>query len=429
MRVVLPFKRAVINSEDNSSEICLPALDQQSVADEGFDIEEGEAEEGDPAVANTIEETPQGNVSSDIVNSTDATPEPTTEQSTDIKSPALAETQSSSAASAAASQSVDIEKAPPAVPTPSLINKNSVQFPVPTSTSFLHKKKRARYDSKPPAQPMVAPARFRRYHNDSEYIAENDPFPSTNRDSVATARNPADDNDDEYNDSDNTPQSTLLSRQEQDFRLALKKRGLEIVEQEGDGNCLFRAVSLQVYGDSSMHMEVRERCMDFMLRDKEHFGTFVIGEPFDHYIARKRLFGVHGNNPEIQAIAELFNRPVEVFTPENPEHPLNIFHTEYKTSDVPIRLSYHDGNHYNAIIDPLVPTAGLGLGLPGLQPGLADKMQVAKAVAESDQMADEMELERVLKESEEDELNRAMKESAYTMDQVSNPSDRSMTLT
>jgi OTU domain-containing protein 5 len=116
---------------------------------------------------------------------------------------------------------------------------------------------------------------------------------------------------------------------------------------------------------------------------------------------------------------------VEVYTPGatasegQAQKPMNIFHAEYKTSDPPIRLSYHDGNHYNAIIDPLVPTAGLGLGLPGLKPGLADQMQVTKAKAESDQLADEMELERVLKESQEelngqqdDELQRVLKESS-----------------
>ena len=55
---------------------------------------------------------------------------------------------------------------------------------------------------------------------------------------------------------------------------------------------------------------------------------------------------MHGNNPEIQAISELFNRPVEVFDAEvSAEKPLNIFHAEYKTADKPIRVSYHDGNH------------------------------------------------------------------------------------
>jgi hypothetical protein len=56
------------------------------------------------------------------------------------------------------------------------------------------------------------------------------------------------------------------SQTEDQFFRALKQRGLEIRVQEGDGNCLFRAVSLQVYGDSTMHNEVRHQCLDFMVR-------------------------------------------------------------------------------------------------------------------------------------------------------------------
>eukprot|EP00536_Pseudo-nitzschia_multiseries_P002470 jgi/Psemu1/235714/estExt_Genewise1.C_330082 len=220
-----------------------------------------------------------------------------------------------------------------------------------------------------------------------------------------------------------------------EFRDLLKKeRGLEIKEQAGDGNCLFRAISLQVYGDPSMHAQVRKQCMDHMERDQEHFSQFVTGEPFQQYVARTRQDGVHGNNPEIQASSELFNRPIEVFTPQNGSAPLNIFHAEYKTGDVPIRLSYHDGNHYNAVIDPVAPTAGLGLGLPGLQPpGYADKMQMAKAVAESIDAKDEMELRQVmetsrreyehkaestLNDNSNDELQRAIKESRLSAEHL-----------
>ena len=215
------------------------------------------------------------------------------------------------------------------------------------------------------------------------------------------------------------------------FLDALKKRGFEMIEQEGDGNCLFRAVSLQVYGSSDNHAEVRERCIDYMAQNEEHFSDFIAASSddemiiphdkkymsaFQAYIVRKRISGVHGNHTEIQALSELFNRPVEVYTPESCYEdnvilqPMNIFHEEYKTSDPPIRLSYHDGNHYNAIIDPLVPTAGLGLGLPGLKVGLADQMQITKAITESDQLADQVELERVIKESHDEVHDQTDKE-------------------
>lgn len=51
--------------------------------------------------------------------------------------------------------------------------------------------------------------------------------------------------------------------------------------------------------------------------DKEHFSQFITDEIFEQYLDRKRSDGVHGNNPEIQAVSELFNRPVEVFVTEN----------------------------------------------------------------------------------------------------------------
>jgi len=246
--------------------------------------------------------------------------------------------------------------------------------------------------------------------------------------SQATSRNGSNRNSNHKN-----SKIASTSAEENRFRAVLKKeRGLEIREQDGDGNCLFRAISLQVYGDPSMHGDVRKQCMDHMIRDAEHFSQFVTGVPFLEYVARTRQDGVHGNNPEIQASSELFNRPIEVFTPENGSSPLNIFHAEYKTGDVPIRLSYHDGNHYNAVIDPLVPTAGLGLGLPGLKPGYADKMQMAKAVAESIDAAadhDETELQQVLKTSQaeygsnssenDDDLQRAIKESQLSAEHMS----------
>ncbi|KAL7576335.1 hypothetical protein ACA910_018151 [Epithemia clementina (nom. ined.)] len=306
-------------------------------------------------------------------------------------------------------------------------------------------------DSKPPAKPMVAPKRHipspsDELHDDRQspecQWEENEPTPYGNLQhyyrnhprnnprlvsttpaasahpqmetctaSVAAAAGPKNCGD------------PALMGEEVKFAAALKSSGLEIVEQEGDGNCLFRAVSLQVYGDASMHGQVREQCLNFMAVNKEHFGQFMTAEePFERYIARKRQLGVHGNNPEIQAISELFNRPVQIFSPGTGAKPLNIFHKEYKTTDAPIRLSYHDNNHYNAVIDPTNPTAGLGLGLPGLQPGLADKLQMSAATTESDLQSD---LDQAITASQkdyskfhEDQLQRLLKESSYSMDSL-----------
>ena len=62
------------------------------------------------------------------------------------------------------------------------------------------------------------------------------------------------------------------------------------------------------------------------------------------------------------------------------------------------------------MIDPLLPTAGLGLGLPNLEPGLADRLQMKKAVQDSEAT----QLEQLAQESHKLELERVVKESKRT---------------
>ncbi len=173
------------------------------------------------------------------------------------------------------------------------------------------------------------------------------------------------------------------------FEEGLRKKGLIIKRMADDGNCLFRSigslfslqlidsfVAEQVYGDPEMHDQVRERCIQYMIQERDHFSQFIT-EDFDDYIKRKRHDRCYGNNPEIQAAGEIYNRPIEIYAydPTNetqsfPSQPINIFHGQYNTDDPPIRLSYHNGNHYNAIIDINHPSVGVGLGLPKLELGV-----------------------------------------------------------
>jgi len=248
----------------------------------------------------------------------------------------------------------------------------------------------------------------------------NGPIPGSMDDPATMSKTDQDEKYDDNNENNVSDENTLVSR----FMHLLRtqhKPPLDMVEMDGNGNCLFRAISLQVFGDPSMHLKVRRRCLDFMEREADHFQNFVADEDFEQYVARKRIEGVHGNHTEIQAMSELYNRSIEVFVPDQHSvKPINIFHHEYKRNDdAPIRLCYMDGNHYNAVIDPLVPTAGLGLGLPGLQPGLADKLQMeeAKKISNESAMEEKMrvaveESNRASKAREENEMKEALRKSS-----------------
>ncbi|KAL3324895.1 hypothetical protein AABB24_038813 [Solanum stoloniferum] len=148
---------------------------------------------------------------------------------------------------------------------------------------------------------------------------------------------------------------------ERQFEMDLRRaKGLEVKKMLEDGNCLFRAVADQVYGDSEAYDLVRQMCIDYM---------------------------VYGNNVEIQALSEMYNRPIHIYSYST--EPINTFHGSYNTDSPPVRLSFHHGNHYNSLVDLRRLTVGAGLGFSSLQGRNVDKDQVKAAIkAQQDQQID-----------------------------------------
>ncbi len=70
---------------------------------------------------------------------------------------------------------------------------------------------------------------------------------------------------------------------------------------------------LQVYGDQEMHNVVRSHCMDYILQNSDYFSQYIT-EDIVTYVDRKRYDGVHGNHLEIQALSEMYNRPIHIFS-------------------------------------------------------------------------------------------------------------------
>jgi OTU domain-containing protein 5 len=102
---------------------------------------------------------------------------------------------------------------------------------------------------------------------------------------------------------------------------------MRIIEVGGDGNCLFRSIAFQAYGDEELHKMIRGKCMDYILNEKEYFKDFIIGgdvTSVEAYVQKKRLNAVWGDDVEIQALSELYNRPIEIYAYSST--PLRTFH-------------------------------------------------------------------------------------------------------
>ncbi|XP_076369809.1 OTU domain-containing protein 5-A-like [Tachypleus tridentatus] len=199
-----------------------------------------------------------------------------------------------------------------------------------------------------------------------------------------------------------------LEEREKIFEKKMRKKGYIIKKMGEDGACMFRAVADQVYGDQEMHSVVRKQCMDYMAKNADHYSQYVT-EDFEKYVERKRCDHIHGNHVEMQALSEIFNRPIEVY--HYGSEPINTFHGMHKTDNEPIRLSYHRNIHYNSIVDPYKATIGVGLGLPAYKPGAAEKSLIMDAIRSSENLQlEQAMLEDKLRATDWEATNEAIEE-------------------
>eukprot|EP00249_Psilotum_nudum_P023845 c29003_g1_i4 orf=411-1874(+) len=77
-------------------------------------------------------------------------------------------------------------------------------------------------------------------------------------------------------------------------------KGLDVRRMSEDGNCLFRAIADQVYGDAEMYEESRQMCIDYMEKERDHFSQFVT-ESFTAYCKRKRRDKANVDSDKVKA--------------------------------------------------------------------------------------------------------------------------------
>lgn len=123
--------------------------------------------------------------------------------------------------------------------------------------------------------------------------------------------------------------------------------------------------------------------MQYIGLERVYFANFVPGgiDYIDEYIARKSKDGIWGDDVEIQAMSEIYDRPVEIYAYDN--RPLRTFHENDPTkAKTPFRLSYHGKNHYNAVVSK---EWGAKYRLISSEPGLLEDTNIAIMQSEKDE--------------------------------------------
>lgn len=81
--------------------------------------------------------------------------------------------------------------------------------------------------------------------------------------------------------------STMMLSRDQQFTSALETKGLHVFTIQGDGNCLFRAVSHQLYMNQNMHEELRNKVVKHLIEHRDRFELFC-DEDYDEHINTMR---------------------------------------------------------------------------------------------------------------------------------------------
>lgn len=87
----------------------------------------------------------------------------------------------------------------------------------------------------------------------------------------------------------------LESGEENLIKVQLASRGLMISNVAGDGNCMFRALSDQIYGNPNQHAQIRESVCSYLAQNEARYKLFVdedsVRGGFDGHVETMRQAG------------------------------------------------------------------------------------------------------------------------------------------
>ena len=141
------------------------------------------------------------------------------------------------------------------------------------------------------------------------------------------------------------------------FRKTILAQGsFSINEMAADGNCLFRSLSDQLFGDyGNRHDIVRQNVCSFLEDNEEDFAVFLLLDEhdedvtdFDTYVSRMKEDGEWGGNVELVAAARFYQRSITVYSPTGA---FSIESGHDEESGNKLLLSYHGQDHYNSVRD------------------------------------------------------------------------------
>jgi hypothetical protein len=99
---------------------------------------------------------------------------------------------------------------------------------------------------------------------------------------------------------------------------------------QGDGNCLFRAISKELLGHEKFHYLIRQIIVKFIKANSERFQEYLIEGKMETHVQRMENLGHWGTSMEIYSAATMLRTEVYVFSkqPNSPHYKWLCYHPQ-----------------------------------------------------------------------------------------------------
>ncbi|XP_048578012.1 uncharacterized protein LOC125559885 [Nematostella vectensis] len=113
-------------------------------------------------------------------------------------------------------------------------------------------------------------------------------------------------------DNNNIEDICLYSNGDFTLRYRMLRHGLTPLDVGGGGDCFFKSVSHQLYGNSNKHAEIRALGVRYLKDNPERFIESIIDSSWSQYLTNMSLQGTWANHIIIQAVADAMSLKIHI---------------------------------------------------------------------------------------------------------------------
>ena len=113
----------------------------------------------------------------------------------------------------------------------------------------------------------------------------------------------------------------------------------------GGGDCFFKSVSHELYGNSNNHAEIRALGVRYLKDNPERFIESIVGTSWSQYLTNMSLQGTWANHIIIQAVADAMNLKIHIIESHSNFREVTVVEPANATTNITKLLNSVDNNN------------------------------------------------------------------------------------